>query len=400
MTTRTHRTLRAADLLGPAADAPTLRKDASPIDRIRESGLVGCGGAGFPTWRKISSGAQAGCSVVIANGAECEPLLVHNVARMETDAARVLARLTEAKRLVGAERAIVAIKPKNAAAVRALHAALDDAAEGRDGPGIDPGIEVAFLQDRYPAGDERAIVRDVLGTLLPPDALPSEAGAVVLNVETLLRIHEVLSSGRAVRTKDITVAGRLDGSGVPDTVSLALLDVPIGTSVRAVLDALHVTPAPDSRILLGGPYMGRAATPDDVVDGACGGIVVTGPELPDPGPLGIILCACGASEDRLQATAEAMGAAVTDVRPCKNAVRLPSGRLRCRNPGICPGQAENVLALRREGAQGVLISHCTDCTNTVMQIAPRLGMRVHHVTDAALRAAGEPLIRVWRRTGR
>ena len=392
---RRHHVINAASLFGGTPVRRLTDESSGALDLIRESGLVGMGGAGFPTWKKLSYGK--GAKVVIANAAECEPLLEHNVARLETDAHKVLAGLTIATHIVGATRSLVAIKAKNAAAVRSVRRVLDAAAEGTLDD-VDPSIEVVFLQDRYPAGDERAIVRDVLGTLLDASQIPGAAGAVVINVESLLRVDEAVVEHRAVTTKDLTVAGRIEGSGFPDDVSLTLFDVPIGTTIRAVLEALHIHPETDTQLLLGGPYMGTIAKLDDPVTETAGGIIIGDPEISDAGPMGIIVCACGPSEERLRAAVKAKGAPLAAVVPCKNVVRLPNGRLKCRNPGICPGQAQAVLALRKRGARSVLIGHCTDCSNTVMQIAPKLGMRVHHATDAFMRAGDEHLIRAFRKT--
>lgn len=395
----------AAALSSDAAPAARLIPDdpqADALSLIREAGLVGMGGAGFPTWKKLEFGK--GASVVIANAAECEPLLAHNIARLETDAERVVSGLMIAMRIVGASKGIVAIKAKNAAAVASLQSALQTAVQSATHSALETAqgnldLSVFFLQDRYPAGDERAIVRDVLGTLIAPTSIPGEAGAVVINVETLLRVHEAVVDRKPVTAKDITVAGLIDGSGYERDTSIVVYDVPIGISLREVLAALNIAePGPDAQLLTGGPYMGNAAQLDDTITATCGGIMIAGPEIPDPGPVGIIVCACGASEERLKSIVAAEGASLAGIELCKNAVRLPNGRLKCANPGICPGQAQAVLALKKQGATGLLIGHCTDCSNTVMQIAPKLGMRVHHATDAYLRAGDEHLVRSFRKT--
>jgi proline reductase-associated electron transfer protein PrdC len=392
--------------VAPAARLLPGDPQADALSLIREAGLVGMGGAGFPTWKKLEYGK--GASVVIANAAECEPLLAHNIARLETDAERIVSGLIIAMRIVGASKGIVAIKAKNAAAVASLQSAVQSALQTAVQPATHSALEAAqgildlsifFLQDRYPAGDERAIVRDVLGTLIAPTSIPGEAGAVVINVETLLRVHEAVVDRKSVATKDITVAGLIDGSGYERDTSIVLYDVPIGISLREVLAALNIAePGPDAQLLTGGPYMGNAAQLNDTITATCGGIMIAGPEIPDLGPVGIIVCACGASEERLKSIVAAEGASLAGIELCKNAVRLPNGRLKCANPGICPGQAQAVLALKKQGATGLLIGHCTDCSNTVMQIAPKLGLRVHHATDAYLRAGDEHLVRSFRKT--
>lgn len=400
---RKHIILRASEMLGENADPQGrtytdsdrlggvgVTDPALAISAIRRSGLVGMGGAGYPTWKKLTKS----CSVVLANAAECEPLLEHNVARLETDSDRVVSGLVLAMQIVGASRGIVAVKSKN---IDALDAITTVMRRFNDAHQNGPVLSVSLLEDRYPVGDARALVRDVLGTLIGPTAHTGSADALLLNVETLLRIHEVLTENKPVAMKDLTVAGLIDGSGYEHDTSLVLYDVPIGTTIRQVLAALRIaTPGADDQLLLGGPYMGDVAQLDDPITATSGGIMIAGPELRDRGPVGIIVCACGASEDRLTAIVDAEGARLAGTERCKNVVAMPNGRLKCANPGICPGQAQAILSLKKQGAASLLISHCTDCTNTVMQIAPALGMRVHHATDAYLRAGSEHLIRAHR----
>jgi hypothetical protein len=111
--------------------------------------------------------------------------------------------------------------------------------------------------------------------------------------------------------------------------------------------------------------------------------------------MGLLVCACGANEARLTEMANKMGAEVVSVTACKQAITV-RGALKCENPGRCPGQAEKIFDLRKSGAQTLLVGNCTDCTNTVMSVAPKLKMPVYHSTDGILRSVGGPLIR-WKR---
>ena len=99
-----------------------------------------------------------------------------------------------------------------------------------------------------------------------------------------------------------------------------------------------------------------------------------------------------AAEARLREVAASLGSEVAGVACCKQALPVKAAR-KCQNPGICPGQVAKILALKKAGAEAVLIGNCTDCTNTVMSCAPQLGLPVYHVTDQALRAVNERLIR-------
>ena len=123
-----------------------------------------------------------------------------------------------------------------------------------------------------------------------------------------------------------------------------------------------------------------------------GGLIAAECFLKGPERLGLLVCACGADKKRLEEIASKMGSRVTDVQYCKQA-HARGNALKCENPGHCPGQAAKVMALKKAGAQAVLISNCTDCTNTVMSCAPKLGLPVYHCTDGALRSVNHRLIR-------
>jgi hypothetical protein len=145
-------------------------------------------------------------------------------------------------------------------------------------------------------------------------------------------------------------------------------------------------------IIQGGPFTGKRATPDDVVTKTTGGVIVTMEFPHEKRPLGLLVCACGGNETRLREIAASMEATVVGVERCKQAQEI-KGALKCEDPGNCPGQAEKILELRKKGAQAILISNCSDCTNTVMCVAPKLHIPVYHCTDHVMRTVGHALIR-------
>ena len=169
------------------------------LDRIRSNGVVGAGGAGFPTYKKL----EAAADTVIVNAAECEPLLHKDkeILRHHLDA--VLDGLLQVVRQAGAGRAIVAIKEKYRGADRGAR----PAGEPQD------GIEVHPLGDYYPAGDEFVTVYEATGRVIPPGGLPLDVGCLVVNVETLLNV----ALDRPVTHKFLTVGGDVprtrDGAG-------------------------------------------------------------------------------------------------------------------------------------------------------------------------------------------
>ncbi|MDD5303666.1 MAG: SLBB domain-containing protein [Elusimicrobia bacterium] len=200
---------------------------------IREAGVVGAGGAGFPSYVKASSRADT----VIVNGAECEPLLQKDQELLARHTGEVLEGLALLMRSTGASRGVVAIKEKH----RELLALVEAAVSGR------PGVEVKRLRDVYPAGDEYCLVYEVTGRLIPPGGIPIQVGAVVNNVETLYNM------GRAAKTPVVdtffTVAGAVKR---PCTVK-----VPIGTSYADALALAGGATVADFGVLDGGAMMGR-----------------------------------------------------------------------------------------------------------------------------------------------
>ena len=237
-------------------------------------------------------------------------------------------------------------------------------------------------------GEERALIRETLGILLSPEQLPLEASAIVINAETLLRIYEAVELKKPLIDKDMTVAGKLK----EDASIHILKDVPIGMKVSDVLaKAGGVGPA-YGELIMGGPFTGKRTSLDSPVVKTTGGILAAEEFLPAPDKIGLLVCACGANKERLMEQAASMGAEVVGVEYCKQAKEVKTSR-KCENPGRCPGQVQKVMNLKKAGAKAVLISNCTDCTNTVMSCAPQLKLPVYHCTDGALRAVNYKLIR-------
>ena len=108
--------------------------------------------------------------------------------------------------------------------------------------------------------------------------------------------------------------------------------------------------------------------------------------------MGLLVCACGGNEERMQDIAKKMNAEVVCVQKCKQAIDV-KGNLKCENPGNCPGQALKVMNIKKADAKHILIGNCTDCSNTVMGSAPKMNLEVHHQTDHVLQTVGKDVIR-------
>jgi Na+-translocating ferredoxin:NAD+ oxidoreductase subunit C len=347
----------------------------TPLSLVEEAGIVGLGGAGFPTYAKLSKPFQQAGTVLI-NAAECEPILCHNIQMIEKYAREVVFGLRIAMEIVHADQGRIAIKEKHGDAI----AALRDCIGGT-------GIEICLLPDLYPMGEERALIREIQGTLLNVDQLPLEANCVVFNAETAYRIYEAVEKRKPFIDKNITVAGKLKG----DLIRV-FEDVPIGMRVDALIEKAGGCSEEYGELIMGGPFTGKRTAMEAPIVKTTGGILVAETFLKGPQKLGLLVCACGASEERLVQMSRDMGSEVAAIEYCKQARKVKQA-YKCENPGKCPGQVEKVLALKKAGAQALLISNCTDCTNTVMSCAPQLKLPVYHCTDGALRAVNHKLIR-------
>lgn len=359
-------------LEGEPSDSYVPLEGTSDKELLAASGIVGMGGAGFPTSVKCNTDLNGGH--ILVNAAECEPLLEHNIKQLETNAEKTIAGLKIVMKLCNAKEGIFAIKAKHKEAVEILDKLCSS----------EPSIRYHLLPDLYPMGEERAVVREVLGKLLPTTALPSEAGAVVINVETVLRVAECCLDKRPCITKNVSVAGKLNGG----TYTRVFMDVPIGTTVGELIERAGGIDGEFGEIIMGGPFTGHAVTADTPITKTTGGIIVTTPfENLNHAKLGLLLCACGGNQARMEDLAAKMNADVVLVQKCKQAVDN-KGTLKCENPGNCPGQAQKCLNFLKAGCTDILIGNCSDCTNTVMGSAPKLGLKVHHQTDHVFDTVG------------
>ena len=375
---------RSISILADEKQSPDFVKLSAtePLALIEEAGIVGLGGAGFPTYAKLNRPFTEGGTVIV-NAAECEPILDHNIRAIEKDPEKLIRGMKIVMEITNAQRGMIAIKGKHTGAVEKLKAALEAEQISPEKAGI------SLLPDMYPMGEKRAVVRETLGRLLPMESSTREADAVLINSETVCRVWEAVALKKPMIDKDMTVAGKLKVNG---NLIQVFFDVPLGSSVQQVFDRAGGLAEGYGELIMGGPFTGKRTSPEAPVVKTTGGLIAAECFMKGPERIGLLVCACGAGRERLQQLAESMGSEVADVQYCKQAHEI-KGSLRCENPGRCPGQVQKVLALKKAGAQAVLISNCTDCSNTVMSCAPKLGLPVYHCTDGALRAVNQRLVR-------
>ena len=354
-----------------------IKKCESIVESVYEAGVVGAGGAGFPTHIKLKANIPNG--YIIANCVECEPALHHNIEMIEKTPEVLIKGIKYAMQATKAKKAIIGIKAKHIEAIRILKKELTGNTE----------ITIRELKDMYPMGEERALIHEIFGKWLEPTQLPLEADCVVLNAETLANIKRAVEDSKPVIDKDITVVGKLIGGNDPHIY----LQVPVGTSMKELVEKSGGIDGEYGELLIGGPYTGKAgdletATLTKISGGAI--VTITFPQF--KGPVGLLICACGANEDRLRDIASKMGSEVVGVTKCKNVVEI-KGSNKCKTPGECPGQVAGVMQLKKDGAKRIIISNCSDCSNTVMCCAPNLKLPVYHHTDHVFRTIDYPLTR-------
>ncbi len=221
------------------------------IAQVQSAGVVGAGGAGFPTHVKLNAKADT----VIINGAECEPLLRVDQQLMDRQAEKLLTALDLIVDQVGAERGVVALKEHYHAAAESLKRELPR----------HPRLSVHLLGAFYPAGDEQVIVYEVTGRIVPEGGIPLNVGVVVTNVETALNVLDA-SEGRPVVEKYVTLTGAVRA---PKTVK-----VPLGITVAEALALAGGPTVSDYKVVNGGPMMGKIVSLGSAVTKTTKGLIV------------------------------------------------------------------------------------------------------------------------------
>lgn len=207
------------------------------LNVVKDAGIIGAGGAGFPTHAKLNAKAE----YILLNGAECEPLLRVDQQLMEQFPDEILRGLEAAGRYTEAGKAIIGIKGKHKTVIALLRDRI--AAIGLSGY-----VEVKELRDIYPAGDEQVLVYELTQRVVPEGSIPLKVGCVVINAETALNIWNAVS-GKPVTDTYITVAG-----DIPQRLTFK---VPVGVAIREVLRQAGVENLEDYAVIDGGPMMGN-----------------------------------------------------------------------------------------------------------------------------------------------
>jgi Na+-translocating ferredoxin:NAD+ oxidoreductase RnfC subunit len=220
-------------------------------DRIKNAGVVGCGGAGFPAYVKAGSKVE----YVIANGAECEPLLHKDLELMIHEPETLVGGLIQWAVSTGAKKTIIGVKRKNEDRLSKLKKLIENT-----------NIEMQYLGDYYPTGDEYVLVYETTKRLIPPQGIPLDVGIVVNNVETL-RDAYLASEGIPVTTKYISVVGAVNKP--------SSFIAPVGISFKDVIKAAGGAAVTDYAVFVSGIMMGKLETDMSLpITKTCAGLVV------------------------------------------------------------------------------------------------------------------------------
>lgn len=257
---------------------PTINNREDFVAAIRASGLVGLGGASFPTHIKFNPKNLDEVDTLIVNGAECEPFITSDHRLMLEDTEYIIKGIAATMKYLQLKKAYIGVEENKPDAIDKLRKTIAAA-------GYENDIEVKVLHARYPQGAERVMVYEVTGKTLNAGVLPADLGILLSNITTIAFIGQYIETGRPLTTKRITV----DGNAVAEPKNII---VPIGTRIADVVAACGGYRAEPKKILMGGPMMGRAVYSDEfpIVKNNNAILLFDGPQALIPEETGCIKC--------------------------------------------------------------------------------------------------------------
>lgn len=236
----------AVEGLGEDRDATKLSKQEIR-DIVREAGIVGLGGAGFPTNVKLTPKDESKIDYIIVNGAECEPYLTCDYRMMIEEPERLIGGIKVMLQLFENAKAVIGVENNKPKAIEKLRALVKD----------EPKISVEALRTKYPQGGERSLIYAVTGREINSSMLPADAGCVVDNVNTVMAIYDAVCKRTPILERVITITG--DAIKEPQNFK-----VRTGMNYNDIIEAAGGFKADPKKILSGGPMMGQAMYTTDV----------------------------------------------------------------------------------------------------------------------------------------
>lgn len=224
---------------------PVVTNKAELCAAVRESGLVGLGGAGFPTHVKLNIPEDKEIDTLIINAAECEPYITVDYRECIENAENVLKGVELLKNILGFRQVIIAIEDNKPKVFEIMKEIAD-----RDND-KDDAIKLMTLRSRYPQGAEKMMVLSATGRKVPPGKLPADVGCVVMNVASVAFVARYVETGKPLVSRSVTV----DGGAIKEPKNLR---VPIGTNIQDIIDFCGGFKSEPRKLISGGPMMGLA----------------------------------------------------------------------------------------------------------------------------------------------
>lgn len=219
---------------------------------VREMGVVGAGGAGFPSYAKMTDRAE----IIVLNCVECEPLLKPHRQLLYFKAFEVVRMLDEVRTAMGAKEAVIGIKDAHVHTIAACREVIRDY----------PHIRLCPVRSTYPMGDEVILIYECTGRVIKPGGIPIDENVVVYNTETMYNMYRAVYEGKPVTSKLLSVVGEVEH---PTSVF-----APIGSTVREAVAAAGRITVKDPAYIMGGPMMGKPGSEDTLITKTTNAIVV------------------------------------------------------------------------------------------------------------------------------
>ncbi len=300
----------------PRFDWRTLSR-SSLLDIIKDAGIVGLGGAGFPTHVKLSVQDDSKIDYLYINGAECEPFITCDHRIMLERGEEIIEGINILEKIVTPQKIHIGIESNKRDAIKHLKKCAK----------VNPKIKVVALRASYPQGDEKLLIKSISGKTIPPNRLPIDVGDIVVNMSTTLAIKEAVINNKPLIDRVVTVTG----SGIANPKNLK---VKIGTPIREVIEECGGLKPEAKKVIIGGPMMGFSQVDLDVpISKRCSAVIAIADEYEKFNPNGVCI-SCGKC-----ITACAFGLMPTTLnRLIKNKLfeeAVKSGVMLCKECGAC-----------------------------------------------------------------
>lgn len=232
-------------------EPPTVNNREDFLRAVRASGLVGMGGAGFPTHVKLRVKPDKHIDTLIVNAAECEPFITVDYRECIDNSWDIMSGIFTIKEMLGIDEVIIAVEDNKPAAFEVLNRIAENSNDVGD------HVRLMALKSLYPQGAEKMMVQSATGRRIPPGKLPADVGCIVMNVGSVAFVSRYLKSGKPFVSRSITV----DGSAIREPKNIRL---PIGTRITDVIDFCGGYQTDVYKLLMGGPMMGIALADDSL----------------------------------------------------------------------------------------------------------------------------------------